>query len=117
MEIVAQAFGFSTSYLNAATDSYLYKTNSGNILHVVAELQKAYRDQTAAHKELLTSEPEVYAQIRGYLRVCMPPTIESKIEEVISASTSKPADRGTGPGTNQDASLIAASAGKVDALQ
>ncbi len=115
MEIVAQAFGFSASYLNAATDSYLYKTNSGNILHVVAELQKAYRDQTAAHKDLLNSEPDVYAQIRGYLRLCMPPTIESKIEEVISASTSKPADTDTGPGTNQDASLVAASATPVDA--
>jgi hypothetical protein len=117
MGIVAQAFGFSTSYLDAATDSYLYKTNSGNILHVVAELQKAYRDQTGAHKELLTSEPDVYAQIRGYLRLCMPPTIESKIEEVISASTAKPAENDTGPGTNQDASLIAASAVSADTSQ
>jgi hypothetical protein len=106
MEIVAQAFGFGSNYLSVSTDSYLYKTKSGNILHVVSELQSAYRNQTFTNKILLVAEPDVYSHIRGYLKVCMPPTIESKIEEVVSASVSRPARADTGPGTNQNVSLI-----------
>ena len=106
MAIVAQAFGLTSDYVDAATDSYLYKANSGSVLHVVAEMQKAYRDQTFSNREKLASQPDVYAQIRGYLRLCMPPTIESKIEEAIASTTAAPSPQRSGPGTIQDTSLV-----------
>ncbi len=87
MAIVAQSFGLSTQLLDVATDSYLYKTNPGTILHIVDELQRAYRINTETNQGFLTSHPAVYAQIRGYLRLCLPPTIESKIENALAKAT------------------------------
>jgi hypothetical protein len=87
MAIVAQSFGLSTQLLDVATDSYLYKTNPGTILHIVDELQTAYRANTEKNKSFLISRPAVYAQIRGYLRLCLPPTIESKIENALAKAT------------------------------
>jgi hypothetical protein len=97
MAIVAQSFGLSTQLLDVATDSYLYKTNPGTILHIVAELQTAYRANTEKNKAFLISHPAVYAQIRGYLRLCLPPTIESKIENALAKATAD-------AGKNSDAS-------------
>jgi hypothetical protein len=118
MAIVAQSFGLSSQLLDVATDSYLYKTNPGTILHVVAELQRSYRDSTEKNKHLLVSQPAIYSQIRGYLRLCLPPTIESKIENALakatgvsgnesvgdSGKTSK--NQGDGQGTAQATSLV-----------
>jgi len=106
MAIVAQAFGLTSSYLDVATDSYLYQANSGSILHVVSELQKAYRNQSFAGRGMLVSVPDIYGQIRGYLKLCMPPTIESEIEKVI-AKTTAVASTGasSGPGTLQSITL------------
>jgi hypothetical protein len=98
MAIVAQSFGLSSQWLDIATDSYLYKTNPGTILHVVAELQRSYRDSTEKHKHLLISQPAIYSQIRGYLRLCMPPTIESKIENALAKSTGVSGNQSTGDG-------------------
>ena len=98
MAIVAQSFGLSSQWLDIATDSYLYKTNPGTILHVVAELQRSYRDSTEKNKHLLISQPAIYSQIRGYLRLCMPPTIESKIENALAKATGVSGSRSTGDG-------------------
>jgi hypothetical protein len=87
MAIVAQSFGLSSQLLDVSTDSYLYKTNPGTILHIVAELQRSYRDSTEKNKHLLVSHPAIYSQIRGYLRLCLPPTIESKIENALAKAT------------------------------
>lgn len=87
MAIVAQSFGLSSQLLDVATDSYLHKTNPGTILHIVSELQRTYRDSTEKNKQLLVSQPAIYSQIRGYLRLCMPPTIESKIENALAKAT------------------------------
>jgi hypothetical protein len=96
MAIVAQSFGLSTQLLDVATDSYLYKTNPGTILHIVDELQTAYRAATEKNKGFLISQPALYAQIRGYLRLCLPPTIESKIENALAKATAN-------SGKNRDA--------------
>jgi len=106
MAIVAQAFGLTSTYIDVATDSYLYQTNAGSILHVVSELQKAYRDQSYAHQDMLKSIPDVYGQIRGYLKLCMPPTIESEIEKVIAKTIAIPnTGVASGPGTLQTTAL------------
>lgn len=94
MAIVAQAFGLSTSYVDVATDSYLYKTDVGLIMNVVSELQAQYRSSVLQiyhdDQAQLASMPQAYGFIRGYLRLCMPPTIESKITAALAQSVAKP---------------------------
>ena len=53
MAIAAQAFGLSASFIDVATDSYLFKTNPGVIFNIVATLQAQYRDNVAANKTLM----------------------------------------------------------------
>ena len=90
MAIVAQAFGLTSEFVDVATDSYLYKANSGTVLHIVAELQSEYRDITFKNRNLIATIPNSYGQIRSYLRLCMPPTIESKIETALAKTTAVP---------------------------
>ncbi|MFD2056255.1 hypothetical protein ACFSQT_25250 [Mesorhizobium calcicola] len=98
MAIVAQAFGLTSQYADTFTNSYLYSGHSSTVLHVVSELQQAYRRQTIADKALINTEPESYQRIRGYLQLCMPPTIEAKIDEALGESKGSSAD------TNKDSS-------------
>jgi len=51
---------------------------------VVSQMQAAYRSRVVP--SAITSEPEAYQSIRGYLALCLPPTIEAKIDEALSAS-------------------------------
>ncbi len=104
MAIATQAFGLSSSYVDALTDSYLYKKDAGVVLTVVANLQAQYRDNVyKAYMDeepfVITNVPQSYSFIRGYLRLCMPPTIESKITEALAGATTAPPPKGSGPGT------------------
>ncbi|MCA3625935.1 MAG: hypothetical protein IOC49_01725 [Methylobacterium sp.] len=106
MEIVAQAFGFAGLMADTYANSYLMNARPSTILGVVSKLQRAYQDQTAIDKEKITSRPAAYAQIRGYLQLCMPVTIESHINErVVSSSavsgTKATGEVGSGPGTSK----------------
>ena len=84
MSIVAQAFGLASKYVDTFANSYLYSGHSSTVHHVVSEMQAAYRSKVVP--SAITSEPEAYQSIRGYLELCLPPTIEAKIDEALSAS-------------------------------
>ncbi|WP_192245872.1 hypothetical protein [Rhizobium sp. ARZ01] len=85
MAIATQAFGLTSQYADTVANSYLYGADSGTIFGVVSKLQAAYRDQAEADKLRINSTPIAYARIRGYLQLCMPPTIESKIDEALAS--------------------------------
>ena len=111
MAIATQAFGLSSSYVDVLADSYLYKKDAGVVLSVVASLQAQYRDNV--HKAYMEDKdtifvnnvPQSYSFVRGYLRLCMPPTIESKITEALAGATAAPPKAGSGPGTLGNPSL------------
>lgn len=90
MVIAAQAFGLSASYIDVFADSYLYKTDTGVIYSVVEKLQTEYRkgayEDFKNNRNLYATDPQVYGSIRGYLRLCMPPTIQSKITTAIASA-------------------------------
>lgn len=90
MAVVAQAFGLSSQFADTATNSYLFGVNTSTIFNVVNALQIKYRIQTESVASKITSWPAAYSQIRGYLQLCMPPTIEGKINELIAAKTAEP---------------------------
>lgn len=84
MAIVTQAFGLASKYVDTFANSYLYSGHSSTVHHVVEEMQAAYRSEVTA--AAITSGPEAYHSIRGYLELCLPPTIEAKIDGALSAS-------------------------------
>ncbi len=102
MAIVTQAFGLTSKYIDTFANSYLYSGHSSTVHHVVEELQAAYRAKVSP--SAITSAPEAYHSIRGYLELCLPPTIEAKIEEALSAS------KATTSPTTKDKSANAAAA-------
>jgi hypothetical protein len=112
MAVVTQAFGLSSEYADTVANTYLYGAHASTVFAVVNKLQSAYRDQADKDKALINSEPAAYARIRGYLQLCMPPTIESKITETVVSSTGVAGKAATGassggPGTSQTTRLIA----------
>lgn len=96
MEIVAQAFGFAGLLTDTYANSYLMNTRPSTILGVVNKLQRAYQDQTAADRKKINSRPAAYSQIRGYLQLCMPVTIESHINERVVSSSAVSGEQATG---------------------
>lgn len=103
MAIAAQAFGLSSSYVDVLADSYLYQKDAGVVFTVVATLQAQFRDNIykayADNKLFINNDPQSYSFIRGYLRLCMPPTIESKITEALAGASARLPPKGSGPGT------------------
>ena len=91
MAIVTQAFGLTSKYVDTFANSYLYSGNSSTVKHVVDTMQDEYRRKVAP--SAITSSAEAYHSIRGYLELCLPPTIEAKIDSALQAST---ATAGTG---------------------
>ncbi|WP_143748317.1 hypothetical protein [Mesorhizobium carmichaelinearum] len=96
MSIVAQAFGLASKYVDTFANSYLYSGHSSTVHHVVSEMQAAYRSKVVP--SAITSEPEAYQSIRGYLELCLPPTIEAKIDEALSASKASTPPKGSDTG-------------------
>lgn len=82
--IVAQAFGLSSSLVDSFTDSYTFKSHSADVYTIVGKLQAEYRTQTKTFKTEINSEADTYHYIRGYLNICMPPSIEAQISQGIS---------------------------------
>lgn len=87
MAIVAQAFGLTSQFVDSATSSYLYSSDAGTIFHVVSTMQKEYKTAVLGNPETLDSYPATYSAIRGYLQLCMPPVIESKIGGALASAT------------------------------
>lgn len=85
MAIVTQAFGLASKYVDTFANSYLYSGHSSTVKHVVDTMQDEYRRKV--DPSAVTSSPEAYHSIRGYLELCLPPTIEAKIDSALQAST------------------------------
>jgi hypothetical protein len=110
IEIVAQAFGFAGLMTDTFANSYLINARPSTIFNVVSKLQREYQDLTERNKARLDSRPAAYAQIRGYLQLCMPVTIESQMNEHLVAGSAlggreATGQEGTGPGTARTVKL------------
>lgn len=89
--IVAQAFGLASQLTDEFTNSYLFQSQSSNVVNIVGELQRQYRDQAGRdHAAIRPSMSAAYARIRGYLRLCLPPTIEAEVTKLLARATARP---------------------------
>lgn len=84
MAIVTQAFGLTSKYVDTFANSYLYSGHSSTVHHVVEAMQAEYRRNVIPSN--ITTSPEAYHSIRGYLELCLPPIIEAKIDSALQAS-------------------------------
>lgn len=91
MGVVAAAFNLSSQLLDNQANSYLYGVSSTVVFSVVGKTQAKYRESLKALSAQAHSRPEAYAQIRGYLQLCMPPTIEAQVSSLLQSA--KPAIR------------------------
>ena len=97
--ITAQAFGFAGGAWTILADSYLYKLSPSIISDIELKLQTAYRESAAKSKSEINNGATAYQYIRGYLNLCLPVTIESKVNDYLAQTTAstKKGDTGSAP--------------------
>ncbi len=110
--ILAQAFGLASAFNTAISDSYLFTQNAATIKKLVRKTTEAYRTDLA--KKLPPPETEItypigspsaaYHHMREYLALCLPPTIQAQIEDLVTNAKATPENSAT------DAALTAAKA-------
>ena len=104
LAILAQAFGLAAAFNIAISDSYLYTQNAATIKKLILKTTEAYRLDLAANftrGELdypVASIPAAYHHIREYLSLCLPPTIQAQIEDLVTNAKAAPAPTGGGAG-------------------
>lgn len=94
MLYVATALGFTSSVIGITADSYLYREGPTKVHRIVRVLQSGYREDLAKKKARIRSAPIVIYELRSYLSLCFPVTIESKFEEAFANLEAKPDPNG-----------------------
>ena len=99
LAILAQAFGLVAAYNTAISDSYLYTQNAATIKKLIGKTTEAYRTDLAnkvvEQNEIsypLGSPGAAYHHMREYLALCLPPTIQAQIEDLVSGANAVPAN-------------------------
>lgn len=96
IQVVAQAFGFGSTMTKLMADSYLYSVPLPTLFSAEERLRKVYRDAAAENAAAIDNRAAAYQSIRGYLALCFPQTIESKVIAAVDAAKITPSDGKTG---------------------
>jgi hypothetical protein len=109
--IVGSAFGLASDTFTNVNSRLLTEVNHSTVQAVVLSKQKEYRDQlqgTTDNKPVaIVSKPTAMYALRSYLRLCMPMTIETEINNTVSVI----ARGGTEALNNKDPLISAKSVG------
>jgi hypothetical protein len=85
---LAQAFGLASTLTGTIGDSYLFAQNPAVVGQIVKKLQVAYRTDLAKNKTTpgypISSPSAIYYHTREYLSLCLPPTIQAQVEDLIA---------------------------------
>lgn len=100
IQVVAQAFGFGSTMTKLMADSYLYSVPLPTLFSAEERLRKVYRDAAADNAAAIDNRAAAYQSIRGYLSLCFPQTIESKVIAAVDAAKITPSDGKTGAKPN-----------------
>jgi hypothetical protein len=85
----------------AIGDSYLFAQNPASLGQIVKKTQAAYRNQLAKNVVSINSHAAVYYHTREYLSLCLPPTIEAQVQDLVAKAKAGSANI---PGTRTSAS-------------
>jgi hypothetical protein len=86
--VVAQAFGFSSSLVDAVAGTFLYQLPPATTYGFVREVQRAYR--SGVKPADIVTPADAYHVMQDYLAICLPPNIEAKIVERVANSRATP---------------------------
>ena len=84
--VLNEAFSLAESSSNNYFSQMLLTLENGTVYGVVKKQQSAYRKALTSHGYIrkIYSKPTAYFAIRGYLRLCLPSTIESEVNSAIA---------------------------------
>lgn len=86
IQVIAQAFGFSSTMTTILADSYLYSVPLPTLFSTEEKMRKAYRDAAASQAARINSRATAYQSVRGYLALCFPQTIEAKMIGAVNSA-------------------------------
>jgi hypothetical protein len=116
LAILAQAFGLASAFNTAISDSYLYSQNAATIKKLVQKTTEAYRTDYAnkfGQEEWaypMASPGAAYHHMREYLALCLPPTIQAQIENLVANAKAAPENSATDRALTQTRAAVAANA-------
>ncbi|MEA2880454.1 MAG: hypothetical protein QOF14_5650 [Hyphomicrobiales bacterium] len=84
MTIVAQAFGVASGGTDVFANSYLYRIEPSSLQKLIKESQSGYRAAAHARAREFNYVTAVEQGIQGYLSLCLPATIEARVNDVIN---------------------------------
>jgi hypothetical protein len=96
LAVLAQAFGLASAFNIAISDSYLYTQSAATIKKLVRKTTEAYRTDYAKHIDdrewayPMGSAGAAYHHMREYLALCLPPTIQAQIEDLVANAKATP---------------------------
>lgn len=96
LAILAQAFGLASAFNTAISDSFLYSQNAATIKKLVRKTTEAYRTDYAKKYRAdeisypMGSPGAAYHHMREYLALCLPPTIQAQIEDLVANAKAAP---------------------------
>ena len=97
---LAQAVGLGSMLTGTIGDSYLFAQDPATIGKIVKKLQAAYRNDLANNRNSaaypIDSYAAVYYHTREYLALCLPPTIQAQIQDLLAKASAVP--EGPAPG-------------------
>jgi hypothetical protein len=87
--IAAAAFGFATSTFTNVTSRLILEVDHSTVQAVVLSHQKQYREELLGSADnrtavVIASRPAAIYALRSYLRLCMPMTIETQINTIMT---------------------------------
>lgn len=85
IELVGLAFGYALDSWTDVADSLLFNMEYSTVQKLVYDRQRLMKEDI--FKISFTSRPQALHALRGYLRVCMPYTIETDINTTLVAGT------------------------------
>jgi hypothetical protein len=108
---LASAFGLASAMTSAIGDSYLFAQDPSSVGQIVKKLQVAYRNDIASNvgkpNYPISSYSAVYYHTREYLSLCLPPTIEAQVQDLVAKAKATPdAPTAGAPGTPKTLSLV-----------
>jgi hypothetical protein len=108
LDVVRLIFGYAQGSLEKYYSRLILETEKGPVERIVTRMQSAYRKKLEAklddlrhsRNERLDGVSGAYYAVRGYLRLCLPETIESEIGSLVESVKYEDASRSAVPKDN-----------------
>lgn len=90
ISVVAQSFGFAEGSTDILANSYLFQIDPSHIRDLVMSMREVFRQQAYARRHDFRTPAAAYHGLQQYLEICLPQTIESKINEIVGRAKAFP---------------------------